>query len=211
MTLYITRHGQRQDCSAAGKIPSPPRPCDPDITQLGQVQAKETGQALAGNGISVVYTSPFLRTVRTASIIAKECGIKVRIDWGLAEWFRSDWWGEWPGTIHPAQLHRMFDNIEDYKWSTGIMPDLGEDDFWAAVTRYSNVLKVLLTRHPTDNILIVTHGPALIGMTATLLSWGHPGVQEHRQCGITKLTKRADGSWSPDLINSVSHLSHVET
>lgn len=209
-TIYVTRHGQREDSDAGGNVCPAARPCDPDITGMGRQQATETGKALAGLGISVVYSSPFLRTARTASLIARECEVKVRLEWGLAEWFRSDWWREWPGTIHPDVLQRMLGNIEAWE-PTGIFPKLlGEDDFWQASDRYVKTAFALAGRHVDGSIAIVTHGPALACITAGLTSWNEPGVSSHRQCGITKLVLR-DGKWVAEMVNDVGHLSHVET
>lgn len=208
-TLYVIRHGQREDSEAGGKKRQDARPCDPDITMVGMGQATETGMALADKGLSVVYASPFIRTVRTASLIARECGVKVRLEWGLSEWFRSDWWKEWPGTIHPDVLQRMLGNLEHCD-PTGIFPELGEDDFWAAHERYVKTARALAERHENEAIALVTHGGGLIAMTTGLVSWDVPGYGNHRTCGITKLVK--DGpEWSAEMVNDVAHLSHIET
>lgn len=206
-TLYIIRHGQRED-SIAGHRPAASRPCDPDITAIGRQQAKETGSRLADKNLSIIYASPFLRTMTTASLIAEQCKVKIRPEWGLAEWFRSDWWSEWPGTISVDVLHRMFPMTELFEPS-GVYPVLGEDQ-WSMFARYLKTAQILAERHAGENIAFVTHGGAIMGIPTGLVSWDVKGWEQHRQCGISKLVCKK-GKWKDEYLNDVSHLTHVET
>ena len=68
---------------------------DPPLTPQGFEQAQDTGlhfkKYLAEHGYDsiVIESSPFLRTMQTASIVAKHLGIeKIKINYGLAKWMR---------------------------------------------------------------------------------------------------------------------------
>lgn len=206
-TLFIVRHGHRED--SKGQAPDS-RPCDPDITHdIGVKQAKETGQRLKGEGLSVVYASPFLRATHTGALIARECGVRLRLDWGLGEWFCGRWWKAWPGTIHPEILASMFPEIEPSE-PTGFYPVLNESQGWV-VRRYHETAKALCERHEGSKIAIVTHGLAIIYLpevlTGNILK---DDPYHHRLCGVTKMALSGK-KWNAEYLNDVSHLSFVET
>lgn len=204
--LFIIRHGHREDFDSE---PPKARPCDPDISQIGVQQALETGQRIAKEGLSIIYSSPFLRTVHTASIIAKECNVKVRLDWGLAEWFCPRWWSEWPGTISSEVLARMFPEVEASE-PTGFYPVLDEGQKWL-YNRYENTAREIVARHEGQRIAIVTHGIAIMSLPLTLT--GHDEVEgygNHRLCGVTSMVLQ-NSKWRAEYLNDISHLTYVGT
>ncbi len=66
MQLYLTRHGQVE--------PGPtPRIREPNLSELGCIQAELLGRRLAAEGFrGTIYASPYLRTVWTAHLIAEQ-------------------------------------------------------------------------------------------------------------------------------------------
>lgn len=77
-TIYLIRHGKK-----VGEYG------DPELTQLGHEQARQTGQYLAQLPITHLITSPSLRTRQTAEGISAVLGLPVAIDDRLVE--RMDW------------------------------------------------------------------------------------------------------------------------
>jgi len=90
--LFI-RHGERADFAADTNIKYDV-PSDPPLTKLGIEQAKEAGRLLkvyiAAQKFDevIIECSPFIRTVQTASYIAKELGHQapIRVQYRHAEW-----------------------------------------------------------------------------------------------------------------------------
>ncbi len=76
MHLFILRHGE-----CLGQI-DPESFSDPDtaLSELGQLQARQTAQRLAGENITQLISSPLIRALATASQIAEslaECRLGV--------------------------------------------------------------------------------------------------------------------------------------
>ncbi|HVS58643.1 MAG TPA: histidine phosphatase family protein [Candidatus Saccharimonadales bacterium] len=72
-TIYFVRHGESES-NVAGIVSGGGN--DIHLTATGRDQAKKAGQDLKGKGIELIVCSPMIRTVETATIIAKEIGYK---------------------------------------------------------------------------------------------------------------------------------------
>ena len=67
--LYLVRHAQSQGNTGEDLTSG-----NPDITEIGQEQARRLGQRLAGQRIDAIYASPLRRTRETAAAIAGAAG-----------------------------------------------------------------------------------------------------------------------------------------
>jgi len=70
-TVYFVRHGESES-NVAGIISGQGN--DIPLTVNGREQAKKAGQELKDKNIELVVCSPLIRTVETATIMAKEIG-----------------------------------------------------------------------------------------------------------------------------------------
>lgn len=70
-TIYFVRHGESES-NVSGVMSGQGN--DIPLTSHGREQAKKAGQDLKDKGIELVVCSPLIRTVETATIIAKELG-----------------------------------------------------------------------------------------------------------------------------------------
>ena len=77
MKIYISRHGQvADDAEYLGDVAYPKG--DIPLSALGREQARLLGVRLRDEGFSgIIYSSPFMRTMETADIIAREVGATV--------------------------------------------------------------------------------------------------------------------------------------
>ena len=84
---YIVRHAESLKNNFRGKeINNTKLESDKyDLTEKGVGQAGQLAKSLRGKKIDSIFSSPFLRTKRTAQIIADEFGLKVEIDHRLKE------------------------------------------------------------------------------------------------------------------------------
>lgn len=167
--------------------------------------AEQTGRSLNAEGIRHVYSSPFLRTVHTASLIVGQFDHKpeIRLEWGVAEHLNPKYFYDWPGTIAPQKLAQMFPLVNvDYP-QTGVLPEYPEE-YWPMHDRVVRTANILVQRHPGENILIVAHAATVMAAATGLSGWPN---YEHRGflCGITKLAKSGD-AWSLKMNGDVSHL-----
>jgi probable phosphoglycerate mutase len=79
--LILVRHGQT-DANAAGLLLGR---TDPALNDAGRAQADAIASRVAEFGPERVLTSPLLRTVQTAEIIAARCGVPVEVEGRLVE------------------------------------------------------------------------------------------------------------------------------
>jgi probable phosphoglycerate mutase len=81
MILHCIRHGE-STYNAEGRVQGH---LDIHLSALGRRQAEAAAQALAGQPIEVVYTSPLQRALETAQIVARTVDAELRIDPRLKE------------------------------------------------------------------------------------------------------------------------------
>ncbi|MET9274012.1 histidine phosphatase family protein [Kribbella sp. NPDC003557] len=92
---YLARHGQTEwnvTGRRQGRLDSP-------LTPLGVEQARRNALLLTGEGIDAVFTSPLGRARTTASILAAQLGLDVRVVDDLAEIDHGSWSGLGPAEI----------------------------------------------------------------------------------------------------------------
>src|SRR5271169_1692392 len=102
-TIFLLRHGARQDQLDRDWIRNSPTPWDPPLTTKGVMQARQTGAAMqtqlkrlpsSRERRVILHTSPFLRCVQTALALAEEIGqtVTLRVDAWLGEWLTPDYY-----------------------------------------------------------------------------------------------------------------------
>ncbi|GAB0489205.1 hypothetical protein MMPV_000422 [Pyropia vietnamensis] len=101
-TFFIARHGERVDHVDPSWPTRADWPEDPDLTPAGLVQARELGERLRGEGVSVVFTSPFLRTIQTAHAVADVLDVPLVVEDGLGEWLNTSWFGDKAPRLRPV-------------------------------------------------------------------------------------------------------------
>lgn len=67
-TFYVVRHAEKVDNSA-----------NPPLSELGQVRAEDLKAALADKGISLIYSTNYLRTKNTAKPLSDLTGVSTQI------------------------------------------------------------------------------------------------------------------------------------
>ncbi len=136
--IYLIRHGEKK--SSKG---------DPELSDLGEKQAKRTAMHLSNLGIQYIYCSPSRRTKETAEIIAKQTKLPIvvsellqeRANWGNAEKCSFD---EFLQIWDRASLER--------KWQ----PPIGDSSFNTGLRLETFVNNYLNSNH--SDIAIVAHG-----------------------------------------------------
>lgn len=145
---FVMRHGEAQsnvqnmlDATDEKKWP---------LTDKGRELASETGRGLADEGVTVIYTSPFARTLETAHLVAKELGLPesaVRVDERLRELNF--------GTLHNTS-HEEFMKLRETLTYTDVIG--GGESYQDAKSRFGSFIYDIEERHNNERILIVTHG-----------------------------------------------------
>jgi 2,3-bisphosphoglycerate-dependent phosphoglycerate mutase len=132
--LYIVRHAKAEG-----------QPPEAKLTELGERQAESLVSFFEGREINAVYSSPFLRAVKTIEPLAEKRGLPIMQDERLAERTLSgmaldDW------TAHLQKSFNDFDYVLD-----------GGESNRAASERASSFIQEILNNGP-ENIVAVSHG-----------------------------------------------------
>ena len=77
MTWYWVRHGQ-STWNAIDRMQG--QELSPPLTDLGREQAAQAATVLAGHDVTTILTSPAMRTMETAEIIADHLDVEVQVE-----------------------------------------------------------------------------------------------------------------------------------
>lgn len=184
--MALVRHGQ-SIWNAVGRWQGQ---ADPPLSPLGEEQAAEACERLAGMGITGVVTSDLQRARRTGEIMAAALGLgPVTVCPGLGEYDVGDWSGltkpeieaGWPG--------------QQLAWFQGRLPTTpggeGRSNFDRRVM--DAALEVASAAEPGSVMVVVTHGGVIRGLERAL---GASPVPIANLCGrwIEALGPTGDGN-----------------
>ena len=161
MKIYVTRHGQvGADAEYYNGDPSLPKR-EVLLSDLGREQALLLGRRLSALGFhGDIYASPFVRTMETAEIIAKETGSKIVPAAWIHEIFLEHMLVYQGNTLE--RLKERYSHIAEgaqlaYPW----WPSYTETNEMV-YQRVSAGIETLLQRKDTDEeILLVGHGASI--------------------------------------------------
>ncbi|MCJ8330366.1 MAG: histidine phosphatase family protein [Lentisphaeria bacterium] len=168
-TVYIIRHGMRQDYMDSEWSATAERPHDTPLHETGFQMARETALWLTDHKPQAIYCSPYLRTIQTAVTINESFALKIRIEHGLGEWLNPEWCEKYPEHItHDEALLQFGDNLDpNYKSvARTIYPETDE----VCYDRCAKAIEsILANSDDEDEIVLVTHGAAVMFMVRALL------------------------------------------
>lgn len=156
-TYMVMRHGQTQH-NVEGLWNYGNQDGDP-LTVTGKQQVTTAAETLKSDTIDVIIASPFLRTLETASIVAKELGLSednIVTDVRLAEWKVG---GDFDGkplddffTVRNAAADRYNFKAE------------GGESYVEVLKRAAEFMYAIEKEYSGKNILIVSHGAVVRGI-----------------------------------------------
>ena len=160
MKFYFVRHGEsvanlRREFSNSG-VSHP-------LTEKGIEQARALAQHLMEIPFEIIYSSPVLRAMQTAQIVAEQLRIPVEVTEALREWSV----GIYEGTTDPQgwDLHRQVQ--EDWYFKDKLESKMpGGENLIEIRGRFVPFIEGLIQRYKdTDrNILCVAHGGLYLAM-----------------------------------------------
>jgi 2,3-bisphosphoglycerate-dependent phosphoglycerate mutase len=158
-TILLARHGEtdwNRDNRFQGQA-------DPPLNAAGREQARALADALSGEPLAAVYTSPLRRAAETAEIVAAPQGLRVEPVDGLREVDVGSWEGRTRTDLEerqPEQFRRWLVEHEQ-GWDDG-------ETYEEMGRRVVPALLAVAERHRGERILAVTHGgPIRAAMAAS--------------------------------------------
>jgi broad specificity phosphatase PhoE len=203
--LYLIRHG-----ATAANLARPAllqgRAQNPPLARLGVRQAEATRDFLAIRPIDHCYTSPLLRAVQTASLLAAPHGLapvplEELIECDVGRWEGLDW--QSIRGLEPDGYRRFHANPAEFGYPGG-------ESFRTVHDRVLPIIDELLERHRGESVLIVAHHVVNRVYLARLLGLA---VGQARQvkldnCGISVVV-RDDAGTTVNTLNAAFHLQGV--
>ena len=150
--LLLVRHGET-DWNAEGRLQGH---TDRPLNDYGRRQARELADRLAGERVDAIYASDLSRARETAEIVGQRLGLTVVVDPAL----REKNWGNWEGLTgdERAAIEFVGESTEEHR-----------DRVMAAVRR-------IVERHPSQRIVVVTHGGSLRRIQAAVNGVAEPVI-----------------------------------
>lgn len=193
MHLILIRHAQHGE---------PAVPDEGNLTELGMAQSEVTGDLLAREAVERLFSSPYPRSMQTASIISRRIGIPVEVRVGLHNKVR-------PRERKPSRTELM-EMYPEAVFPAGMPEDwlpVGEDGkgVYRRAGPEADYLRSLETTH--ERVAVVSHAFTL-DVIASILT-GCPSVDRMRfwfdNCCLT-LISVLGGVGRIHYLNLVGHL-----
>ncbi len=208
-TIWLVRHGNREDFVDLDWGRTAVRPHDPGLSADGVEQARAAGSRLKRENLDRIFTSPYLRCAQTAHVIAQETGTRVHAEAGLGELNHPDWTAGLPELLTLSELTRLtsaFDESHAHVHEP-VYPETLEHAF----ARAEKTARAIAARYP-GRILLVGHAVSIIGIVR-----GLAGEQGDLPCPLAGLfcleqravdvSRRGNGpSWVLTVRADTSHL-----
>jgi broad specificity phosphatase PhoE len=182
MEIVLVRHALpvRIDATPDGA------PADPQLAERGHEQAQRLLQALAGDDVSALYTSPSRRARETAAPLEEALGLSAVVEEGLAEFDVQD------SSYVPVEELRA---AGDPRWKALVHGDLYSRDVdpVAFRTRVVAAVERIVSAHPGGRAVLFSHAGAINAAAGAVLGqdrllWFAPAY-----CSLTRLGAARDG------------------
>ena len=196
----MVRHAESA-WNSAGRIQGQ---LDPPLSPQGVEQARRLAERLHHTKFDAFYSSDLQRALQTASCVAEALGRPPSPDPGLREIYLGEWEGR-----ERTQVEQGYPDVwqRGREWPTwDLVP--GGEGARAFEQRVRQALASLTARHPTGEILVITHGGVIQVALAEVLGGNSDGPFPFRidNTSLTVIQKR-QGRTVVNRVNDTCHLS----
>lgn len=168
--LYLVRHGATQ-LTAEDRFSGE---SGVDLSDEGRWQAELLGERLRRENVHAIYASPLSRTVETAQIIAARC--EVRID--TVDALREISHGRWEGLKRVEVEERYADEYAAWEEDPFTFAPEGGESGVAVLARALPAIREIVTRHPGERVLVVSHKATIRLILSSLLGFDARGYRD---------------------------------
>ena len=149
LTLYFLRHGETQSSQTGGYSGV----SDVALTPEGRQMARDFATSYRDLAWEAVFCSPLKRAVATAQPLCEAVGLNPHQREGLKEIAYGHWEGKTPEEVNHEFHDEYVRWLADPGWNAPTGGERGVD----VARRSSMVLDEIERRHPSGNVLIVSH------------------------------------------------------
>jgi broad specificity phosphatase PhoE/ribonuclease HI len=207
VTTLMARHGAstyslEKRFSGSGGVDVP-------LAPIGIEQAEALAQEVKIRGnVTHIVSSPILRTLQTAHIVAEATGLSVSENADFAECS----FGDWDGLTFADVRERWPRELDDWLADSNVAPPGGES-LSQCRDRVNRGREAVIKQFPAQTILVVSHVLPIKLMTG--IATGSPLESTFRMelppCSLTSLVWFPDGNSSMFSFAEASHLRELRT
>jgi probable phosphoglycerate mutase len=160
------------------------------LSLRGRERARALADSLAGERVSMIYSSGMSRAVQTAEIVAARLGVAVRVRDDLREFSVGEYAGQ-------PYVSGMFDATFS-AWQRGdlAVPVPGGESGQAVLDRMAGELDGIVDQHRGETVLVVTHGGVIslaVPHLAVNVGTDFATGRDLENCGLVRVLADADG------------------
>jgi len=195
MEIVLVRHALplRIDATHDGS------PADPGLAERGVLQAQRVVDALAGDEVTALYTSPARRARQTAAPLEQALGLSAEVEPGIDEFDSTD------SSYVPIEELKA---AGDPRWEALMKGDLysaGVDPV-AFRTRVVEAVERIAARHPGGRAVLFSHAGAINAYAGHVLRqektiWFPPAY-----CSVHRIGAARDGRRGITSLNETAHV-----
>jgi probable phosphoglycerate mutase len=200
--LLLVRHGESAPARPDQPFPLKDGHGDPPLAELGEWQAEQLGERLAGETIDAIYVSTLQRTHQTAAPLASRVGIEPVIVADLREIHLGDWdnglYRKKVAEGHPL----MREVVQKEEW--GVIP--GAESNAQLRDRVMPAVRTIAADHPDQRVVVVAHGGVIGAILAEITAsrpWAFVGADN---ASISHVVAHGD-RWFLRRFNDTGHLA----
>lgn len=195
MEIVLVRHALpvRVDASPDGG------PADPGLAERGQRQAERVAQALTGQQVTALYTSPAARARETAVPLAQALGLAVEVAPGIAEFDSGD------SSYVPVEELRAAGDPRWHALAAGELYSVGVDPV-AFRARVVAAVEQIAARHPGGRAVLFTHAGAINAYAGHVLGQARMIWFPPAYCSLSRIGAARDGRRGVTSLNETAHV-----
>ena len=168
--VYLVRHGathrtaENRFSGAVGV----------DLSEEGRTQAGLLGERLRRDRIDALYTSSLSRAVQTAELIGAHCNLTPSVVDALREIDH----GHWEGLTRAEVEERFPGEYEAWEEDPFTYAPEGGETGVAVLARALPALRAIVTAHPGQSVVIVSHKATIRILLSSLLGFDERGYRD---------------------------------
>lgn len=174
-------------------------PADPGLSERGRVQAQRLPDALTGDDVTALYTSPAARARETAVPLERALGMTALVEPGIAEFDSGD------ASYVPVEELKA---ARDPRWellARGDLYSVGVDPV-AFRSRVVEAVLAVAARHPGGRAVLVSHAGAVNAAAGDVLGQQRPIWFAPAYCSLTRIAVARDGRRGVVSLNETAHV-----
>lgn len=200
MRIFLVRHGETEPNRlglALGRLDVP-------LNERGRWQAARLGEALSGEALAAVYSSPLQRALATATAIAEAHGLEVRVEERLIEMDI----GEVDGLPFAEVQSRYPEFLKMWAGDEGpTTPMPGGERLVDVADRAWAALRELADRHQEETVAAVTHNFVILSLLTRAIGVELANFRRLRHAvGAISVLNFAHGQVIAERLNDTCHL-----